>query len=382
MVGKKSNIEISVNKEVLDWSIRTSGWKLNELAKKIGTPEEIIKGWIRGNKKPTLKQVQELSLKTKRPLAAFLLPKPPVEKPSPKDYRMLPDKEGEFSRKTVLAIRKARYLQKLGQELALNVNANPLKKIKKITLKDKPEQVAKEYRELLNLTIEKQTKELKDAYKLYNYLRYKLEDFNVFCFQISMPLDDARGFTLADEIPKVIVANSADGIEPRIFTIMHEFGHVLLNDTSISIPNFDNQNTIEKWCNKFASAFLLPKEDAINIFNSKKSTLTETKTLNYLSRKYKVSKLMLLYNMSELKYITPKGFSEIIERPAKQKKTNKEKSGGGVPQDRKCLAELGVKFASLVADNLEKKAITNSDALSYLSIKSRNLNKVLVKAQR
>ncbi len=382
MIKGNSSIEVSVKSEVIEWAIKTSGWKIEELAKRLNTSETIIEKWIKGGKNPTLRQLTELSLKTKRPLASFLLPKAPPEKPMPKDFRKIQDKKDIFERKTILAIRKARYLQKISYELSINLDRNSKSTIKKIKLSDDSKIIAEKYRELLGLTLEMQSKEFKDSYKLYNYLRDKFEDFNLFCFQISMPIDDARGFVLTDQIPKVVVVNSADNIEPRIFTLLHEFGHVLLGDTSISIPSFNTTDKTEKWCNEFASAFLLPKEIALKLFNDNKDKLLETKTLNYLSRKYKVSKAMLLYNMKSLRFISKEKYDEVLNRPFKKKTKGDKKSGGGVPQDRKCYSELGVNFISLVANNIDKEIITRSDALSYLSIKSRNLNKVLTKARK
>ena len=44
-----------------------------------------------------------------------------------------------------------------------------------------------------------------------------------------MPVDDARGFSLTDGEPYVIVVNSADADRARLFTLFHEYAHILLN---------------------------------------------------------------------------------------------------------------------------------------------------------
>ena len=378
---KTESFEVNVNPKVLEWAIKTSGWEKNELVLALTISENTINGWLSGDIKPTIKQLELLSNKTKRPLAAFFLPEPPEESPLPKDYRMLPNKLDKFERKTLLAIRKARYLQEIGSELSLNINKKTDSEITPAKIEQNPEEIALFYRKKFSLSIEKQTKEFTDAYKLYNYLRDIFEDYNIFSFQISMPLKDARGFVLTDKRPMLIVVNSGDNIEPRIFTLLHEFGHVLLGESSISIPDFNTDNKVERWCNKFAAAFLMPSELAKSIFSENKAVLTETKTLNYLSRKYKVSKAMLLYNMLELDFIKRLYYQEILDRHPKIKKEVKKQSIG-IPQERKCLSDLGNKFVSLVADNLEKNLITYSDALTFLSIKSRNLDKVIRKAKK
>ena len=130
-------------------------------------------------------------------------------------------------------------------------------------LTDNPELIAAEYRKLFDLNLETQRK-IKDAYRLFSYLRDVLEDSNVLVFQFSMPVEDARGFALADDLPSIVVINSKDTIEARLFTLMHEFGHILLGETVIDIPDesLKNRNNVERWCNAFSSSFLLPEESA------------------------------------------------------------------------------------------------------------------------
>ena len=70
----------------------------------------------------------------------------------------------------------------------------------------------------------------------------------------------------------------------------------------------------------------------------------------------------------------------VVLEPLKEEKKKPSSGGGGQKQDIKCISTLGKKFISLVADNLEKEQITTNDALSYLSIKSRNLDKVISRA--
>ena len=59
-----------------------------------------------------------------------------------------------------------------------------------------------------------------------------------------------------------------------------------------------------------------------------------------------------------------------------------ETKAGGIPADVRCLSEIGNKFVSLVANNYDRNHITYTDALNYLSIKSKNFDKVLAKARK
>ncbi|EQD57057.1 protein containing DUF955 [mine drainage metagenome] len=168
---------------------------------------------------------------------------------------------------------------------------------------------------------------------MFGYLRDVLEDSNVLVFQFSMPIEDARGFALADDLPSIIVINSKDSIEARLFILMHEFGHILLGETVIDIPDesLANRDKIERWCNAFSTSFLLPDESVIELFKEYSGRLTETNTLNSLSRKYKVSKAVLLVKMLELDYISRQEFDNVLARymPKEVKEKTGEKKNDG-----------------------------------------------------
>ena len=383
---RKQSIAVNVEPSVFKWLIDSSGWTREEIAKRLKTTLQNIEKFESGEKKPSLRQLEELSIIFKRPLAAFLLSKPLAEKPKPKDYRKLPNKTNKFDKKTILVMRKTRRLQELSKELSRNIEYETRSRIEKVKISDNSEQIALSYRKKFNLTEEKQRK-FKTPYELFNYLRDIFEDQNIFLFQFSMPVEDARGFVFVDESPSVIVVNTKDSIEARIFSLMHEFAHILLWESVIDLPDATHsyRDNIEKWCHEFASSFLLPNEIAKAIFESNKVKLTQKETLKALSNRYKVSKAMLLLNMLKLKYIERKDYDAILRHYKMEIKPVKEKGkkgGGGIPSEIKCLSEKGNKFISLVANNYDRNYITYTDALSYLSIKSKNFDKVLSKAKK
>ncbi len=385
---RKKSLTIEVRPNILKWAIESSGWNEEEIIKRLDISSNTFGGWLKGEANPTLKQLEDLAKVVKRPLAVFFLSEAPKEKPLPKDYRMLPEKAGKFDKKTILAIRRARRLQKISKELSENLNANLNKLIPTVKQSENSKNIAEKYREEFKFDQEKQ-KKFKSPYEVFNFLRDIIEDKNIIVFQISMPIEDARGFTLVDDSPAVIVVNSKDAIEAKIFTLMHEFGHVLLNESGVSMPEnalfIKGVGRVEKWCNDFASAFLLPEVLAKKAFGLNTEILTETKTLNRLSRAYKVSKAMLLYNMYRLNFISEQQYNGVLERYKPEilkPKERAEKKGVFIPADKKCLSERGQKFVSLVVNNVDKGFITHSDALDYLSIKAKNLDKVMSKAKK
>ena len=77
---KKSPV-VDIELSVLKWLIDSSGWSNDEIAKRLNTSAKNIQRIIAGEKKPTFRQLQELSGIFKRPIAAFLLSKPKAQFP-------------------------------------------------------------------------------------------------------------------------------------------------------------------------------------------------------------------------------------------------------------------------------------------------------------
>ena len=171
---RKTTIKVNVEPSIIKWAIGSSGWTDDDLIKKLKISQNTYSGWLQGEQSPTLRQLEDLASAIKRPLAAFFLSIPPVEKPLPKDYRMIPDREGKFDKKTILAIRRARRLQKISKELSDNLSSSISYSLPKATIANNPKQLAERYRQKLNFN-ERIQKKLRSSYEVFNFLRDSLE---------------------------------------------------------------------------------------------------------------------------------------------------------------------------------------------------------------
>ena len=80
-----------------------------------------------------------------------------------------------------------------------------------------------------------------------------------------MPIEEARGFSLTDNKIPTVVLNLRDSINGRMFSLFHEYAHLLLDKSGIC--DMEEQDylqqedkTIERFCNHFAGAILVPKD--------------------------------------------------------------------------------------------------------------------------
>ncbi len=347
-----------------------------EVSKKIGVQESTYQNIELGGKKPTLKQIELLAKAFRRPVAAFLLPSPPQEPPLPTDFRLIPNERREFSKKLRRVFRRARWLQELSGELMANLSLNIEPNIGKYSLSDNPIEIASKERLASGISLEAQTK-WKTPYEAFAAWRDYLEKKNVRVFQISMPIDEARGFSLTDKKPYMIVVNTADDIKARIFTLFHEYGHLLLSETSVCIPEFETTKDaskprlVERWCNRFAAEFLLPQEVKHHL--ALKQTQPLAKQLQGYSSRFKVSKYALLVRMKELNIVKDIEIGKFVEK-TKVSGTKKGRFGRGLTQLQRCKQERGENYVSIVLENLDRGFINTRDALDYLSIRMKYLD--------
>jgi Zn-dependent peptidase ImmA (M78 family) len=389
----RASVEVSIAPDVFRWLCGTSGWPAKDIAKRIEVPEEDVRSWCEGKTKPVLplSKVEQLSSAFKRPLAAFLLSKPPEEIKTIPDFRKLPGAQGDFLKETYLAIRKARRLQKVRRELMENLEIDLHVKIKFRTLRDDPEIVAREEREMLGINYENKTGTSDST--IFNIWRDWFERKNIAVFKMRMPIDDARGFVLSENEPFVIVVNASDAHAGKMFTLFHEYGHLLLNVSAIC--NQDSNEVkdrriaeIEHWCNKFAGAFLIPKE-AIEANDRIMNTIRAknfAESAKIISKIFFVSKESALLRLLTLDYLSSKVFfkerDEFRKEVARniesirERQKESEQQFKAQPLDKQCLSEKGRNFVSLVLKNSELGYITSNDALDYLDIKLRHLEKL------
>ena len=391
----RPSVEVSIAPDVFRWLCGTSGWLAKDIAKRIEVPEEDVRNWYEGKTKPVLPltKVEKLSEAFKRPLAAFLLSKPPEEIKTLPDFRKLPGAHGDFSKETHLAIRKARRLQNVRSELMENLGSDVRITIKSRTIQDNPETVANDER--VNLPVDLAQISTSTPTKLFQIWRDWFEQKNITVLQLKMPVEDARGFSLTDIEPFVIVVNESDAPNAKIFTLFHEYGHILLNESAVCNRDSDETDDarikkIEYWCNRFAGAFLVPEDFLKKELDIDKlcQTTHYSRIAASIANRLKISKESALMRLLTLGYISSSQFrterdkirtdAALMKEQMKEKQNQSAKKSGppAVSLDQKCLKEKGHRFVSLVLKNSDLGYITSRDALDYLDIKMKNLEKL------
>ncbi len=385
----RKSVKVNVNPDVMKWARVSAGLEYDDVAKRLNVSTSTIEEWewVQGTKKPTLTTLEKLATFYKRPLAVFFLPAPPEEPPMPTDFRVLPGKQRRpLSREARLAIRRARRVQALATELMgmEGAKGEQIANIGGVSLSDDPEITASREREGIALTVDDQSS-FGSSYKAFDKWREALESFNIVVYQTRIPPEEARGFSLLDHMLPTIVVSISDAIAARIFTLFHEYAHLLLGVSGICIPNESSHDDhddadiqeIERFCNHFAGAFLVPRHALETDENARliahQSDIDDS-CLNEMARRFKVSKQVVLRRLLICEFISRRRYMDKLEELLTHERL--QRPGFGLRPSKRCVLENGKLFASLVLEARERELITHSDLADYLSINLKHMGEV------
>ncbi len=163
----RRSIKVKIEPAILKYARYCSGYKTPEAAKKIGLAEDNLTSLESTEVEISIAQLEKISSVYKMPLAYFFLKKKPDDAVIPEGFRIVyASKNDEFSPRVMLAVRRARYVQSVIQELSVEKIEY---KFKRISLKSDVDEVAAYFRSVLNISVEDQSKWIAPAASLKHW---------------------------------------------------------------------------------------------------------------------------------------------------------------------------------------------------------------------
>lgn len=375
---------VPLTPSVLRWARETSGLTTEEVSNKLKRSTitaDTIDAWERGDGAPTYAQLECLAYDVyKRPLALFFFPTPPEEKTPRQAFRTLPEQEiQKISTRLRFLLRQAQvrqiYLSEL-HEGALAAGRHLLRDLR-IEAGTSAADMAKRVREYLSISIETQA-EWKNANEAFKGWRDAVESCGVFVFKEAFKDEAVSGFCLFDERFPVIYINNSKPDTRQTFTLFHELAHLLSRTGGIDKPiesyirHLKGQDRkIEILCNQFAAAFLVPDFD----FDRRLKQIPSVREQNIeeLSRRYHVSREVILRKLLDRKFITQTEYEQKVNEWLKQAQNtvNKKNDGGNYYLTQGVY--LSKRYLELTFTQLYKNKITVDQLANYLGVKTKNL---------
>ncbi len=368
------SIKVDVNPEVLVWARKNSSLDLGIVAEKIKVKLEQVQAWENGAEKPSIAQLRKLANVYKFPISVFFLSIVPNNFSVMKDFRRLPEyMPTQFSQRLQLEIRKVQQRRETAIELKSALTEElPIFK-EKINMDADIQKEALRIRKMLDLDINEQ-KKWNESRIAFNTIRYLIERVGVLVFEIDkVDIQEMRGFAIAEKIMPVIAINRKDSFNGRIFSMLHEFVHILLGQGGISNTSYyeDTDEKIEVFCNKLAAEILVPSSYILANQNIKSGKQLYTDSEIYaIAKSFSVSEEVILRRLLTLDRISNEFYrkkrKELLEiyQKSSQRKTNNTEFKLNVPQQT--ITGLGETFISFAIDNYNADKINLNDLSNIL----------------
>jgi Zn-dependent peptidase ImmA (M78 family) len=283
-----------------------------------------------------------------------------------------------LSKETRLALRRARRLQAVAAELMQVLERPAYPVLGQASSDDDSEEVAS--KERARFGVSSSRREWKKSSEALWGWRDLLERANILTFQMQVPLEDSRGFSLAEREPYVVVVSSEDSEYARIFTLFHEYGHFMMRSSGICIPRGEKEpsgqsNKTERWCDHFAGAFLMPRDELRQDEDCKTFLLEvprkETR-LWRLSRRYTASRLAVLTRLRVLEWLSRERYAREVGALG----VSTTKRGGRSEYANRPIARNGRAFTSLLFQALEQNVVGYNEMADYLGIRLKHVERI------
>lgn len=323
-----------VNGGIIRWAREFYNMSPDEAAQAIGVDISRYMNWEDGTEHPTYAKLKKISDVFRKPSAVFFFPEPPQLPTIKGDLRTLPDDiVNTFSKNVIVQFEKAKVYQLSLKELYGKKESIVSQRS---SFPKDIDQLCDFFRMQLEFPLSAQ-KARKSTKVVFEIFREKFYDIGIYVFKDAFKDNRISGICVNDEQFPVIIINNSMSFARQIFTLFHELYH-LVSDTSgaeIIRDDYyseldDQQSEIERACDSFANAFLVPMDDFIQ--ELRKKPLNQER-IEELSTLYSVSKEAIMYKLYKMGRIAPAEYNELKESfygdAIRNNDKKKGRSGGG-----------------------------------------------------
>jgi Zn-dependent peptidase ImmA (M78 family) len=357
--------------DVLRWARESVGYDIGDAAARIRVNPEKLKQAERGDQKLTLRQAERAASVYERPLAVLFMPEPPVEDEQEAQFRRLPGAPvPPWPPEMNLLARRVRDRQEAAIELYEALEMEPPWVAVAHDLANVGRAIPEFARHSLGIGLVEQA-DWRDQ-SGYTGLRAwvdAVESLGVLVMQDgSMPVEMMRGFAAPHNLVPLIVVNTQDDARARVFTLIHEFGHLNLAATGQHVGP-----ETEPWCEDFAGEVLMPRSSMEKVLKDLHSH-EPLDTIDALALRFGVTPYAAAVRVAKSELWDQTVIDEVIQA-IRNRSPHGRGSGGDYYWTQ--ISRFGPSFIRLVFSALDGQAITYPAASGLLDgVKVSNFDKL------
>jgi Zn-dependent peptidase ImmA (M78 family) len=372
-------LELPVKHEVLKWAREYRGYSLQQAAELLEIGIDKLTEFESGATHPSPSILRKMATVYHQSESILLLPSPPETRDLPTDFRTVGGRPINPSPDTVLAIREAQQLQDIVTEVVLSEpELIKFSTIPEVSGDDDPEAIAELERERFGISVEEQA-----GWRLaqaFEYWRVRVESTGILVLVKSMPWNDCRGVSIWEsrELVPVIVVNSDDTPSAKSFTLFHEYAHLLRRNSGMCIKEEDDsqKGVVERWCNRFAAAFLMPADSVRSYISDRYKSLEPrewtVEQIRLIANHFRVSRPATALRLERLS-LAPRGYYDRNRRELNRFDQVTGGGGGGTTRrpgwrQRQRLREVGLSAVTILIEGCRAGALDSLEASNALRL--------------
>ncbi|MGI5506335.1 XRE family transcriptional regulator [Lentzea sp. CA-135723] len=377
---------------MLRWARESIGYVPVAASRKIGVPDDRVEQWEAGTDAPTLNQLRKAAEVYKRPLAVFFLPSPPTDFDVMRDFRRHVDAESiEWTPELHAEYRRVIAQRETAIELFEIEESSPSTLWRLELPAGGDENLAAAARDLLlRHTPLQLPRGVGTKYEHLNTWTAALEEVGVLVMSTSggrVLTREMRAFSLYYDRLPVIMVNGSDSPRGRLFSLLHEYAHLLLNSAGLCDTLTDTRSTdpdarLEARCNAIAAAILMPR-DRVLASPEVVSRVALRDSWNYaalrdaaapfgVSAEAFARRLLTLGRIDIAFYRARR--AEFLK--AYQREEENAPAPGGGNWYRTTARDLGKGFVRRIADAYRRRVIDSYTAASFLNVKVEQIDRL------
>ncbi len=359
---------VDVKSSMLTWAIMRAGYEMQSFTESFPN----VQKWLTGEKKPTVKQLEDFSKKVYLPFGYLLLPEPPHEELPIPFFRTGNTNGTQVSVNVYDTILLLQQRQDWLRDYLKDNEYHPLPFVSKYLNKMDVREIVWDIRRTLELP-ENWASGYKTWQEAQNHLVVQIEDKGIITIfngvvdnnsHRKIPVNECRGFVLVDEMAPFMFINNDDYKSAQMFTIVHELAHIWTGHSA----GFDFRgllpadDPVELLCDRVAAEFLVPEDTFNRIWNDNPS-------ISYSSRYFKVSEIVIARRALDTGKISKKEFFAFYEEYSKREFIKEENKSDGGDFYATTKKRLSITFASHIYNAVNSGNLLYRDAYKLTSLK-------------
>lgn len=136
----------------------------------------------------------------------------------------------------------------------------------------------------------------------YNHFRGLLQsEFNIYIFEIPFINEKISGVTIYKDQVFCVFINKGHTQQRRLFSLAHEFGHILfhIHQDSYLVSRLTSTDVVEKEANRFAEMFLISETQLDKIISKRKLHIFKKEYIQSLADFFQVSPESIFYSLAK-----------------------------------------------------------------------------------